>query len=64
MLEILHARWVALLRGMTREDWAREFVHPESGTVRLDRNVGIYAWHGRHHLAHITRLIEREGWKS
>lgn len=62
LLEALHERWVGLLRGLDAADWRREFVHPDSGPVRLDTNVGIYAWHGRHHLAHITHLVEREGW--
>ena len=61
-LAALHRRWVGLLRGLTASDLAREFVHPDSGPVSLDVNIGIYAWHGRHHHAHITRLIEREGW--
>lgn len=58
----LHARWVVLLRSLTREQLARQFVHPTSGPVRLDWNVGHYAWHGRHHLAHITTLKDRNGW--
>jgi hypothetical protein len=62
-LDLLHARWVALLRSLSAAELAREFVHPETGIVRLDANIGLYAWHGRHHLAHITRLIEREGWE-
>ena len=61
-LDTLHARWVVLLRALTPDQLAREFVHPDSGPTRLDVNVGIYAWHGRHHLAHVTSLIEREGW--
>ena len=64
LLDALHARWVGLLRTLDPAALKREFVHPESGPVRLERNVGIYAWHGRHHLAHITRLAEREGWRS
>ena len=64
LLEALHERWVFLLRGLSAPDLQREFVHPESGVVRLDVNVGLYAWHGRHHLAHVTRLAEREGWTS
>jgi hypothetical protein len=63
LLEALHERWVFLLRGLDADDLQREFVHPDSGPVRLDMNVGIYAWHGRHHLAHITGLVEREGWR-
>lgn len=61
-IEALHKRWVVLLRGLGAEDLKREFLHPDSGVVRLDVNIGIYAWHGRHHLAHITHLAEREGW--
>lgn len=63
-LAALHGRWVVLLRSLGPDEWARTFAHPEWGTVRLDVNTGIYAWHGRHHLAHITRLVEREGWAS
>jgi hypothetical protein len=62
LLEALHARWVELLRTLGPDELRREFLHPESGVVRLDANVGIYAWHGRHHLAHVTRLAAREGW--
>ena len=63
LLESLHARWVLLLRSLTPEDFAREFRHPELGTVSLDKNLALYAWHGRHHVAHITSLGERMGWK-
>jgi DinB superfamily len=63
LLASLHHRWVVLLRSVTPEDFSRTFTHPESGPVRLDRNLGLYAWHGRHHAAQITSLREREGWK-
>jgi hypothetical protein len=63
LLENLHLRWVALLRAMTPDDWARVFIHSERGPVRLDTNLALYAWHGRHHAAHITGLRERMGWK-
>lgn len=53
-IRLLHARWVVLLERLGPDELAREFIHPVSGPVRLDLNVGIYAWHGRHHLAHIT----------
>ncbi|WP_088831682.1 YfiT family bacillithiol transferase [Paenibacillus tyrfis] len=56
LLDALHERWVLLLRGLSDEELAREFRHPDSGIIRLDQNIGLYAWHGRHHLAHI-RLI-------
>ena len=62
LLETLHRRWVALLRSLTWEQLQREFVHPESGPVVLAASVGAYAWHGRHHLAHIQRLLARESW--
>jgi len=59
----LHARWVFLLRGMREADFARTFLHPASQSVsRLDYALGMYAWHGRHHVAHITSLRERMGW--
>ncbi len=61
-LEILHQRLTCLLRSLGPQELARDFLHPDTGLVRLDQNIGVYAWHGRHHLAHITRLIEREGW--
>jgi len=61
LLESLHQRWVTLLRGLTEEDWKRTFRHPDLGLVRLDQNAALYAWHGRHHVAHITNLRERIG---
>ena len=63
LLDALHGRWLSLLRGLSRAQLQREFVHPESGPATLAVTVGSYAWHGRHHLAHIERLIEREGWR-
>ena len=62
-LEALHARWEELLRRLSWAQFQLEFVHPKAGPIPLARNVGLYAWHGRHHLAHIERLIEREGWE-
>ena len=64
LLEALHARWVALLQSLGPSEWKRAFVHPESGRKELEVNLGIYAWHGRHHLAHVTTTIEREGWRA
>jgi len=58
LLEALHARWTTLLRHLTEDQWARTYVHPESGPQRLDYTAGHYAWHGRHHLAHITTALE------
>ena len=62
LLEGLHARWVQLLQSLNEADWKRKFNHPERGAVSLDINAAIYAWHGRHHTAHITELRKREGW--
>jgi hypothetical protein len=63
LLECLHSRWVVLLRSLTESDWKRNFRHPDLGLLRLDQNAALYAWHGRHHVAHITGLRERMGWK-
>jgi uncharacterized damage-inducible protein DinB len=62
MLESLHARWVVLLKSLAPADFARTFRHPDLGRVTLAKNVCLYAWHGRHHAAHITSLRERMGW--
>ena len=62
LLESLHHRWVTLLKSLGDADFARAFRHPELGTVRLDSNLALYAWHGRHHTAHITRLRDRMEW--
>jgi uncharacterized damage-inducible protein DinB len=63
LLENLHSRWVLLLRSLTPGDLARKFRHPDLGTVTLDESLALYAWHGCHHVAHITTLRERNGWK-
>lgn len=62
LLENLHTRWVGLLRGMTDLGFSRTFRHPEIGLVRLDTNLALYAWHGRHHTAQIAGLRRRMGW--
>lgn len=63
LLEALHRRWVNLLRAMREEEWARTFFHPEhQKSFRLDQVLALYAWHGRHHTAHITALRHRMGW--
>ena len=63
LLEALHARWVVFLRDLSPAEFARPFVHPESGKQSIDTAVALYAWHSRHHTAHITSLRERNGWK-
>lgn len=62
LLEALHARWVIFLRSLRQEDFVRPFTHPESGVVNIDWALAMYAWHGKHHVAHITGLRKREGW--
>jgi hypothetical protein len=62
LLESLHRRWVMLLRSLTAQDFARTFFHPELGPVNLEQYTSLCAWHGRHHVAHITSLRERLGW--
>ena len=63
LLEGLHGRWVPLLRSLGPAEWELEFVHPEHGRKwSLDEVLAMYAWHGEHHTAHITRLRDREGW--
>jgi len=62
MLDSLHDRWMRLLRSMTPEQWKRTFRHPELGPMTLEKTLALYAWHGRHHVSHITSLREREGW--
>ena len=62
LLESLHTRWLSVLRAMKSSDFGRTLMHPEHGQLRLDDMLGLYAWHGRHHVAHITSLREKEGW--
>jgi DinB superfamily len=60
----VHARWTALWRSLTLSQFARVFHHPEIGVVTLDAQLQMYAWHSRHHVAHITSLRQREGWRT
>jgi uncharacterized damage-inducible protein DinB len=62
LLEALHRRWIWFLRSLKAEDYQRSFVHPDLGVVTLEKNIALYAWHGKHHVAQITSLREREGW--
>ena len=62
LLEFLHLRWDMLLRALPPEDFARRLRHPVVGAMTVDNLVHHYAWHGRHHVAHITSLRQREGW--
>jgi len=63
LLDALHTRWVAVYHGMQPGDFTRRFFHPElKEHLTLDRHVQLYAWHSRHHVAHITELRRRQGW--
>ena len=63
LLESLHTRWGILLDSLGDADFARRLQHPEHGQVTIDWLLQLYAWHGRHHVAHITELRKREGWR-
>lgn len=63
LLEALHHRWTIMLRAMKTDEWQKTFFHPEKNiSLRLDTTLALYAWHCEHHLAHITKLIERNKW--
>ena len=62
LLENLHARWVMLLESLTDEQWARGMKHPENGPMTVEIATLLYGWHSRHHVAHIARLREKNGW--
>jgi hypothetical protein len=58
LLKALHAKWITLLRSLSKDDLQKSFVHPETGkNVRLDRLVALYAWHGEHHLGHLKIVL-------
>jgi uncharacterized damage-inducible protein DinB len=62
LLDSLHERWMRLLRSLTAEEWKRTFLHPALGPMTLEKTLAVYAWHGRHHVAHITELRKRMSW--
>jgi len=62
LLENLHGRWMLFLRSLKPEDWKKTFRHPELGPMDLEKSLALYAWHGKHHVAHVTSLRERMGW--
>jgi len=62
LLDSLHTRWVRLLRSLAGDDWQRTYRHPELGLMSLEKTLVLYSWHGRHHVAHVTSLRERNGW--
>ncbi|WP_051359688.1 YfiT family bacillithiol transferase [Adhaeribacter aquaticus] len=62
LLEAVHYRWIKILRALTSDQWQKSFHHPASGKTILIKAAGIYAWHGKHHLAHITHLRALHNW--
>jgi uncharacterized damage-inducible protein DinB len=62
LLRLLHERWVLWLRSLDEPAFARTAQHPDMGPMRVDDFLQLYAWHGRHHTAHITGLRKRMGW--
>jgi DinB superfamily len=64
LLHALHIRWYEALKYVKDDEWNNRTVfHPEhKKTLRLWYLLGMYAWHGKHHVAHITSLRERKGW--
>jgi hypothetical protein len=62
LLESLHARWVMLWRSMSDADFARTLIHPDHGVRNIDWLLQMYAWHSRHHVAHITSTRVRNSW--
>ncbi len=62
LLEGIHSRWTFLLKNMTDDDFAKEFIHPEHDkSFRLDTTLAMYAWHSEHHLAHIFIAMKKCG---
>ncbi len=65
LLDALHQRWVLMLRALVPADFGRPLFHPERGAaMTLDELLALYAWHGAHHAAHVSRLVAREGWRT
>ena len=62
LIESLHARWVMMLQSLDEEQWHRGFNHPENGPVTVELAALSYAWHSRHHVAHIIQLRMKEEW--
>jgi len=59
LLEGLHRRWVAFLRALSHAEFGKAYVHPEMGRVTLDEALALYAWHCRHHAAHIELGLKK-----
>lgn len=62
IIDGVHSRWAKLLQNMSDADFESEFIHPETGNWKLEKVLGLYAWHSLHHMTHITGTRERNGW--
>ena len=62
LLDSLHDRWMRLLRSLTPDDWKKTYRHPALGAMTLEKTLALYAWHGKHHVAHITALRKQKSW--
>jgi hypothetical protein len=63
LLHALHHRWYELLKSLTEQEWKRTVYHPEQQReISIWNILLIYAWHGKHHAAHVTNLREEKGW--
>jgi uncharacterized damage-inducible protein DinB len=62
LLQGLHTRWTQLWASLDEPQWKRGYVHPVDGRETLEQVLVLYAWHGRHHTAHVTGLAARMGW--
>ncbi len=62
ILDGIHARWTVLLRSIDPAAFAKSVLHPDNGPMTLDLLTALYAWHSRHHIAHITALRARNAW--
>jgi len=63
LVRALHQRWYATMKNLTEEQFERTVLHPDHGKkLSLWYLLGLYAWHGKHHVAHITSLRERNNW--
>jgi DinB superfamily len=58
LLDSLHERWVILMRGMSGDDWKKQYIHPEHGRAQtLEYTLALYAWHCDHHIAHVRSVV-------
>jgi hypothetical protein len=63
LIKALHTKWTTLLKSLSQNQLQKEFIHPDTKkNVALHNLIGMYAWHGDHHLAHIIELKKRQGW--